>query len=206
MLVHAGVLQSQTLTQVLEEALATVKPLGQVLLDWHLLTPTLLDIALRLQVLLEQGRIRSRRAIKALSIAFGNGCSLNEALASIADPPGTGVDISLAFFLKHTGLFAPWLGELDSIDQSGLENKDQLQFLSAFVETQKLAPAIRCAFLLRNGLLSFEEALLAYHCSLLSGQDIGDFLADIGWVEAATMQAVAHRRAELTVVPGQTAA
>lgn len=195
LLVHAGVLEHKVLSRALDFANSQNIPLGQALLNLNIMGPSLLEAALILQQMLQVGRIRARRAIKALSIAFCTHVSVYDALASITDPPGTGVDISVALFLKHTGLFQPWLGELDSIDQSGLENKEQVQFLSAFVEPEQLAPAVRCTFLIRHGLLSFEQALFSYHCSLLAAQDISAFLAEVGWVAPETLAQAVQRRA-----------
>lgn len=195
LLVHAGVLEHKVLSRALDFANSENIPLGQALLNLNIMGPSLLEAALILQQMLQVGRIRARRAIKALSIAFCTHVSVYDALASITDPPGTGVDISVALFLKHTGLFQPWLGELDSIAQSGLENKDQVQFLSAFVEPEQLAPAVRCTFLIGHGLLSIEQALFGYHCSLLADQDISAFLAEVGWVAPETLAQAVQRRA-----------
>lgn len=194
LLVHAGVIDHKALAHALDFANTENLPLGQSLTALRLVSANMLECALILQQMLQAGRIRARRAIRALSIAFCNHVSVYDALASITDPPGTGVDVSVALFLKHTGLFQPWQGELDSIDQSGLENKDQVQFLSAIVEPERLAPAVRCAFLVRHGLLSFEQALLSYHCSLLSKTDVSSFLAEVGWIEPESLAEAVGRR------------
>jgi hypothetical protein len=194
LLVHAGILDSKGLSDALEVSRINCKPLGQVLLIFAMISESILHTALELQQMMREGHIHTRRAIKALNIVFANNVSVSEALASIGDAPGTGIDISVALFLKRTGLFQERLNELDSIDQSGLGNRDQLGFLSGFVSEQQLVPAVRCSFLVRYSLLTFEQALVAYHYSLLSGQDIDEFLAEVGWVEQQALEIVGRKR------------
>ena len=196
LLVQSGVLEPIHLSAALEASKAECKPLGQVLLSLSLISAPLLETALELQQLLRKQRLRPRRAIKALSICHATNMSVQEALASITDAPGTGIDISIALFLKHTGLFQHRLSELDSIDHSGLGNRDQLQFLSGFINAEQLVPAVRCTFLVRYSIVSFEQALLAYHYSQLSGKDIDAFLTEVGWVEVEALAMLVNLRVE----------
>jgi hypothetical protein len=195
LLVHAGILEPQQLSELLEVAALNGKALGEVLVIFSLMSEPLLIKALELQKLLRMGRIRIRRAIKALHIAHQSNLSVSAALASITDAPGTGVDMSVALFLKRSGLFQQYVNELDSIDQSSLENREQVQFLSGFVTNEQLIPAVRCTFLVRYSLISIEQALVAYHCCRLSGQDLDAFLHEVGWVEPEALALVANQRA-----------
>ena len=196
LLIHAGIIAPESLSEALEAMLAEGRPLGQALLATMAITPTILEIALELQKMLRTGRIKARRAIKVLNLVYARNITLHAALAAINDAPGTGVDMSVALFLKHTGLFQERLTELDSIEQSGLENRDQLQFLSGFVTGEHLAPAVRCAFLVRHSLLSFEQALLAYHFSLENKVDVDVFLSEVGWVEPDALARLGRQRSE----------
>jgi hypothetical protein len=196
LLTHGGVLESIHLSEALKLSISESKPLGQILLGSSLVSQPLLDKALTLQQLLRDGRIRARRAVKALGLAHRNNLSVHEALTSINDTAGVGLDISLALFLKRTGSFQNQLRELDDIDHRGLSENDQSRLISEFILPEQLTNALRCSFFARFALLTFEQALLAYHYSLSSEQEVDDFVVEVGWLKPEFIQMLGRKRSE----------
>lgn len=188
---RAGVLSERNVEDALEVSRTNSRPLGQVLLIFALITNGQLQAALQLQALLKAGRIRAQAAVSALNLVSTQNLPLEQALAQ-QHVPSDGNDVSLALFLKRTGWLRDNAVELERALQMGGQNRDQMQYLRSFVNPDQLRMGIRCTFLIRHSILTFEQALLAFHCSLMNGMDIDAFLASVGWVGEETLDSIAY--------------
>lgn len=202
---RAGVLTERSIEDALEVSRTNARPLGQVLLIFALITNGQLQAALQLQTLLKAGRIRAQVAVNALQLVATQNLPLEQALAQQHMPTNDGNDISLALFLKRTGWLQEKTTELERALHMGAQNRDQMQFLRSFINANQLRMGIRCTFLVRHSILSFEQALLAFHCSLMNGMDIDVFLSSVDWVAPETLDTLAFANASqsqrrLTVV------
>lgn len=179
---HAGVVTDKHIDDALEVSKINRQPLGQVLLIFALLSDRLLDSALELQTLIRSGRLRRSSAVRAMSLIHAKGMTLEEALVHVHEVSGENSLVTVSSFLQMTGLFEGHLREIERIEKSGLQSREQLPQLAAFVDEYSLRAAVRCTFLVRHSILMLEQALLAFHCSILTDTDIDLFLERTGWV------------------------
>jgi hypothetical protein len=197
LIVNAGIISEREMHSALEVARINSRPLGQVLLIFAMISEKTLMAALELQSLMRSNRLRAHCAVKALSLIFTHNISVLAALASVHDVPvsGSGSDISLSGFLKRTGLFHRVAAEIESFEQ-GAPQMHQLHGLRDFVDEDQLRMAVRCTFLIRRSIITFEQALLAFHHSTLNGCDIDDFLFSAGWIDYVALSLIDEPKAE----------
>ncbi|HEY9773237.1 MAG TPA: hypothetical protein V6C81_05460 [Planktothrix sp.] len=197
LLVNAGIISEKQVQDALEVSRINGKPLGQVLIIFAMISQTTLEAALELQHLMRLNRLRAHAAVRALSAVFNENISVMAALASVHDAPGTGAiaETSLSMFLKRTGLFHDIAKQLDAVEQS-ISQSQQLRELRSVIDENKLRMAVRCTFLIRRSIISFEQGLLAFHHSILNECEVDAFLIDVGWLDEATLDVLAQNKGE----------
>lgn len=190
LLVNSGVLTRKNVDDALEVSKVNGKPLGEVLKIFAMITDGVLDSALHLQSLIHQGNIKFAGASQALSKIYETNSPLQEALASVHDISSKNADLTVAEFLLFSGLFEEKLKEIELIAQGGLPSRSQLPQLQALLGQDIVRAAVRCTFYVKRSILSCEQALVAFHLSLLTEVDIDSFLENIGWVTQSTLNKI----------------
>lgn len=193
---HAGVVTDKHIEDALEVSKINRQPLGQVLLIFALLSDRLLESALELQKLIRTGRLRRSSAVRALNLIYANGITLQEALVQVHEISGENSGLTVSTFLQMTGLFEGHLREIERIGKGAFQSRQQLPQLSAFVDEASLRAAVRCTFLVRHSILTLEQALLAFHCSILTHTDIDLFLERTGWVSQNALNLIGKQSQE----------
>src|SRR5262249_6688161 len=146
-----------------------------------------LQVALKLQDLVRTGRVLRESAAPMLKSAYSGALDADELLKAEATEPTDSSRISLLMFLKRTGLFCGSFREFESVKNSAWRERDQVKLLAGFIDECKLQMAVRCTFLVRQAILTLDQAILAFHYSLLTNSDIDSFLSKVGWVSRQTL-------------------
>lgn len=87
-------------------------------------------------------------------------------------------------------MFDDKLNDLEFIARSGFPARKQLPQLQALIGEDIVRSAVRCTFYIKRSILSAEQALVAFHLSLLTDTDIDTFLEAVGWVTQSTLNKI----------------
>lgn len=183
LLVLAGMLTESDLMNVLELGLVNQQPLGQVLIGSGFLTKILLETALKLQEMVSQGKLTPLHASEALRQVHTKGINLGQAIAELglvkSEPNQTvrlGEMLCLAGFINADDIKKAV--EL-SAKNSALIGK--MLLVTGLIDESTLHAALRCQFLVREGFLKMEQAIIALNYCQRTQASFDDAMHDLGW-------------------------
>ena len=191
LLLLGGVIRDVDVTDAIEIGLIENKPLGQVLVDKQLVSEEMVQVALRLQGLIENGAATPMLASKILTRVFQDGVTLEQAMSEHQQARQTSkANVRLGDFLKMVG----FLQEVDiqkaltaCLDNSTLFGRILLS--GGFIDEGNLHKAVRCQSYMRDGRLTEEQAIIAFNYCQKMSCDFDDALNDLGWQVSAPPEA-----------------
>ena len=176
------ILESDLMT-ALEKGLVQQLPVGQILLQAKLSTQETLDTALSLQEMVANGTLNSLQAGKALRQVALQRYSLTQALAEISTHQNEPEDpFRLGDILKAAGI----INEDDIQRAVEMSVKNSMLFgrilnAAGLVDDQLLNSALRAQFLIREGFLGLEQAIIALSQCRQTGQSFDEVIQQLGW-------------------------
>jgi hypothetical protein len=189
LLILAGILTESDMMNAVELSLTRGEPLGAVLIQLGLITATQLRLALTLQESISSGSLDIQSATDTLFMESGN--SLTEKL--------TAVDSDLA--PKRSRLAeqndAPKLRIGELLKLCGFVHEEEIQssialardypsvlgrmlVVNGYIDESTLLAALRCQFMVRNKLITVEQAVSAMQYSRQSKLSFDDALDELG--------------------------
>jgi hypothetical protein len=167
----------------LERGLVNHKPIGQVFLESGLTKPEILDAALSLQEMVANNSLNPLQAAQALRQVALQRHSLAQALAEIQsanvepdDPFRLGSILQAAGIISHQDIQKA----LDlSVKNSALFGR-MLQS-AGIVNDELLNSSLRAQYLLREGIIGLEQAIIALNQCRQTGQTFDQVMAQLGW-------------------------
>lgn len=183
LLVLAGFLSQEILMTALEVGLLEEKPLGQVLVSRQIITRQVLDSALQIQELMENHHFLPVQAAEILRLVITRNMSTSQAIAELgllgARPHET---IRFGELLKLSGLVT----EDDIIEALRLSVINGNLLGKILVATGQLDEllvhaALRCQFLIREGFLKQEQAVIALNYCQRMRCTFDEALVELGW-------------------------
>lgn len=167
LLVLSGLVSQEEILGAVEESIVKEKSLGEILLRLQLLSEQRLEDALKLQEMAEKEEITAVQAVEILRQVKNTSHTLTRVLAeSKLTKPEHREKVQLGELLKMTG----WITD-DEIDEAAglaVRNSNLLgRMLVAFgfIDETMLYNALRCQFLLREGFIKPEQAVVALNFS-----------------------------------------
>jgi hypothetical protein len=191
LLVLTGLVNEGDLMNALELGLMRELPVGQVLVESGYINKDILEAALRFQEMVANGTLNALQASEALRQVASKGCNIAQAVAELglfkAEPSET---IRLGEILKAAGVITDEdirrAVELSSRN-SALIGK--MLLVTGMIDEATLHASLRCQFLLREGFLNMEQAIIALsHCQR-SRISFDDALQELGLTHSTRMQA-----------------
>lgn len=183
LLVLAGLLSESDLMNVLEIGLVNQRPLGEVLTQSGYITSNVLTAALRFQEMVASGTLSPLQAAEALGQVHAKGVSIAQSVAELgllrSEPHETirlGELLALAGFVTADDITKAV--ELSS-KNSALIGK--MLLVTGMIDEPTLHAALRCQFLLREGFLKPEQAIIALNLCARSQISFDDALSELGW-------------------------
>jgi hypothetical protein len=167
----------------LERGLSNHKPLGQIFLESGLSDQEVLDASLSLQEMVANGSLNALQAARALRQVALQRFSLAQALAEIqAVKPEPDDPYQLGSILQAAGIVSN--GDIKkavemSIKNSGLFGR-MLQ-AAGVIDDELLNSSLRAQFLLREGLLGMEQAIIALNQCRQTGEAFDKVAQQLGW-------------------------
>lgn len=186
MFVLAGILDEESIMEAIELGLVNHEPVGQVLVQRGWATLALLDTALKLQEMVNNGLITPLNSAEALKQIHARHISLAQAVADLGlrkSAPDHGVGLSE--LLKESGLITE--DDVREAIRAIMSNSPMLGkilTITGFLDEETLNAALRAQFLVRQGYLAKDQALIALNYANRMGRSLDESLMDLGWALA----------------------
>ncbi len=183
MLVLGGLVNEIDVLNALEVGLVQALPLGQVLTGASLISQELLDAALRLQEMVDNGTLSPMDTGKVLSLMHREHMSLESAVSEFgASKPEPRPAMRLSEFLKLVGSITE--EDIQSALKVCVENSTlfgKILLATGLLDEAALHAALRCQTLLQTGVLKEEQAIIAFNYSQRMRCSVDDALSELGW-------------------------
>lgn len=184
-LVLSGFLSQEILMTALEVGLIENLPLGQILVDRQIVTKATLEHALTLQNVVELGQLTPVQAADVLKLAITNNIGISQAVAELGYyGPQKHETVRLGELLKLAGLMT----ENDIQEALRLSTVNENLLGKILVATGQLDELIlhaslHCQFMLREGFLKEEQAVIALNYCNRMRCSFNEALNELGWTE-----------------------
>jgi hypothetical protein len=181
--VLSDLLLESDLMTALEKSLVQRVPIGQIFLQAGLTTNTVLEAALKVQEMVANGTLNSLQASQALRQVAMQRFTLSQALADLgAKQPVKDDPFQIGDILKAANIVT----EEDikkaielSVKNSGLFGRMLLS--AGFIDDALLNSTLRAQFLIREGFLNMEQAIIALTQCRQTGQPFDEVIQQLGW-------------------------
>jgi hypothetical protein len=175
----------------LERGLVHHKPIGQIFLESGLTKPEILDAALSLQEMVANNSLNPLQAAQALRQVALQRYPLAQALAEIQssnaepdDPFRLGSILQAAGIISHQDIQKA----LDmSVQNSALFGR--MLHSAGIVNDEILNSSLRAQYLLREGVIGLEQAIIALNQCRQTGQTFDQVMGQLGWTFPTRTQA-----------------
>jgi hypothetical protein len=183
LLVMSSVLKESDIMDALELGILHNKPLGQVLTEKKLINKDTLASALRLQEMVDNGTLSPVGSAEVLKQIHINGLSIVQAVAELGLLPQRSHEtVRLGELLKLAGLITePDIQEALRLSLKNSSLVGKILLISGLIDEHTLHAALRCQFLLREGFLKQEQAIIALHYCQRLQCSLDDALDELGW-------------------------
>jgi len=189
--VLSGLVSEPDLMNALELGLMREMPIGQVLVESGYMTRVILDSALKLQEMVANGTLSAVDAAQTIRSVATKNCSIAQALAELnpekVETP-TGETIRLSDVLKAAGVVTE--EELKKASEMSSQNSalvGKMLLVTGMIDEATLHASLRCQFLLKEGFLNLEQAIVALSHCRLNQVSFDDALQELGWTVATRM-------------------
>jgi hypothetical protein len=183
MFVLAGLLSESDLMNLLELGLVNEKPIGNVIVDSGLITRELVSAALRLQTMVQQGTLTALQAAEALAQVHAKGLSISAAIAELGLLKGHPHEtIRLGELLTVAGFITP--SDIDKAVELSTKNSaliGKMLLVSGAIDESTLHASLRCQFLIREGFLKMEQAIIALNYCQRKQVSFDEAMDELGW-------------------------
>jgi hypothetical protein len=183
MFVMAKLLSESIIMEVIEQGLVTQEPVGQVLVKAGHVNKYQLEMALKLQELVDIGKLSPLNAADALVLITSGGLSLEDAIAqSNAPRPSVQTQLTLADLLKLSGV----LTEEDVAEafRRSIQNPQifgRIMVMSGLMDESGMDVALKCHNFIRQGMLREDQAIIALNYCLRMHCSLDQAAQDLGW-------------------------
>jgi len=175
-------LESDLMT-ALEKSLVQRVPIGQIFLQAGLTTDIVLEAALKLQEMVANGTLNSLQASQSLKQVALQRFTLSQALADLgAKQPAKDDPFQIGDILKAANIVTEddIKKAIDlSVKNSGLFGRMLLS--AGFIDDALLNSTLRAQFLIREGFINMEQAIIALTQCRQTGQPFDEVIQQLGW-------------------------
>ncbi len=185
LLVLSGLVGEEDILGAVEESVVKGLALGQVLVQMRLLSKNHLADALKLQEMTDNKTISPLQAVDVLRTIFTKDQPLNRAVAELGLLKPEGAEsLKLGELLKMCG----WIteNEIDEAVSLAAKNSNLLgKMLVAFgyIDETTLFNTLRCQFLVREGFIKRDQAIIALHFSQRTRCTLDQALMELGYTK-----------------------
>jgi len=183
MFVLAGILDEEAIMEAIEIGLVKNEPVGQVLVNSDQASINLLDHALKLQEMVNNGKLTPLNTADVLRQVHARNIPLSQAVAELKLPKNPAEStVGLAELLKQSGLLSE-----DDIREAFRESMcnstllGKILTITGFLDEETINSASRAQFLVKQGYLETNQAVIALNYCSRMGRSLDEALVDLGW-------------------------
>jgi len=183
LLVLSGLVGEEDILGAVEDSVIKEQPLGQVLVDHNLLTKERLSDALKLQEMTDTKALSPLQSVDVLRSIHSRNYTMARAVAELGLlKPDQTESLKLGELLKMCG----WITENEIDEAVGLAAKNsnllgKMLVAFGFIDENMLFNTLRCQFLVREGFLKSEQAVIALHYAQRTRCSLDQAVHELGY-------------------------
>ncbi len=197
LLIAAGTITKPQLSNAIEMSVSTGKLLGQILVDSHFCTPTLLENALQLQEMILANSCSTQDATRVLFLMDREGLTLQQAVQKVRmNEVGNNKKVTFTEFLKLLGLVTD--SDIDKALQLGRENSQlmlQMLLMSDICDSNFLHLAAGCNSMMEAGRMTAEHAFILFDYARKKQINVTQAMKELNWSQRDLTAQVADNTA-----------
>lgn len=183
MFVLAGILNEEAIMEAIETGLINNEPVGQVLVNKEYATMSLLDAALKLQEMVDNGKLTPLQTADVLRQVHERRIPVSQAVTELglqkATPEAT---VGLGELLKNAGLITEDdIREAFRISMQNSALLGKILTITGFIDEDTLSASMRAQTLVKQGHLEIPQAMIALNYVHRMGGSLDEALIDLGW-------------------------
>lgn len=183
MFVLAGMLNEDTIMEAIETGLINNEPVGQVLVNKGYASIALLDAALKLQDMVDNGKLTPLNAAEVLKQVHSRNIPLSQAVTELGLQRSTSeASFGLAELLKQAGLITE--EDIRKAFSASMQNGallGKILTITGYLDEDTLMAAMRAQTLVKQGHLDMSQAMIALNYVSRMGGSLDEALIDLGW-------------------------
>jgi len=186
--VLAEVLSEEQIMEALEIALLRQKMVGEVLLDQGRIQKSTLTSAIEIQQLVQLGQLTPLTGGEALRRVYLRNITVAKAVAELGLLRTPAQErIRLGELLKLAGMVTETEIQ-EALKLSTLNNAlmGKILLISGFIDELTLQAGLRCQFLMREGIIREDQAIMALHYCARMRCTMDDAVRELGWMPEET--------------------
>jgi hypothetical protein len=196
--VLSEVLSEEQIMEALEIALLKQQMIGEVLIDLGRISKGLLESAIEIQHLVQLAQLTPLTGAEALRRVYLRNIPVAKAVAELGLLRTPSQErVKLGELLKLAGMVTE--DEIqEALKLSMLNNAllGKILLISGFIDELTLQATLRCQFLMREGILREDQAIMALHFSARMRCSMDDAVRDLGWMPEGVISAPREQRLE----------
>lgn len=183
MFVLAGMLNEDTIMEAIETGLINNEPVGQVLVNKNYASIALLDTALKLQDMVDNGKLTPLNAAEVLKQVHSRNIPLSQAVTELGlQRTASESSFGLAELLKQAGLITE--EDIRKAFSASMQNSallGKILTITGYLDEDTLTAAMRAQTLVKQGHLDMSQAMIALNYVSRMGGSLDEALIDLGW-------------------------
>lgn len=194
LLVQARVMSEGQLIDALHESLAASKFIGEVLVGTNLVSQDVVDAAIDVQEMLDNGTLKESAALEVILMVRAKQLSLAQAVAEVgAFRPRSNKAILLMDVLTSSGSITLTqvprdIQECLEVNYNQASEAAKLLLQHKMIDEQRLYGALRCVYLIDEKILNMQQAIMALDFSQRAGLTIDHVMIDLGWTHRTRLR------------------
>ncbi len=191
LLVLSGVVAEEDILGAVEDSVVKEKPLGRVLVQMDLLNKEILSDALKLQEMTDNKTLSPLQAVDVLRTIHSRNQSIDKAVAELGLLKSQQAEsLKLGELLKMCG----WITENEIGEAVELASKNsnllgKMLVTFGFIDENMLLNTLRCQFLIKEGLIRRDQAIIALHFSQRTRCSLDHALMELGYTQRTVPEA-----------------
>jgi hypothetical protein len=196
LLVQAHVISEGQLIDCLHRSLAAAKFLGELLVETKLVTQLVVDAALDIQEMLDNGTLKPAQANEVILAVRARDIPLYQAVAEVgAFRPRSNKAVLLMDVLTSSGSITLTqvpreIQECLEVNYNQAADVAKLLLQHKMVEENKLYGALRCVYLIDEKILNMQQAIMALDFSQRAGWTIDQAMIELGWTTRTRLRSL----------------
>jgi hypothetical protein len=195
LLVESRILVEALLEDALLRSLIQAKPFGEILCDSNFVSQELIDFAVEIQEVLDNGTLSNHLGVEALRQIKGRNISLAQAVAELGtftarhNPAILLLDLLSTSGYLDTSEIPPDIQFLTEVNYNQTPVACDMLLANRLVDEKILYGALRCVYLIETKFLTIERAIMALDSVMTNNCSVDEAMHKLGWTARTRLRA-----------------